>query len=170
MNANELATAVAAETNRRLEASVGKIRHCVDQLSDEQLWWRPDEPMNSIGNLVLHLSGNLRQWIVAGVGGATDNRNRPEEFAERGPISREDLLGLLDLAVNDSREALGGITDEDLLRPLRIQGFELTALGAIFDSIPHFGGHTQEIVNLTRQQLSDSYRFEWAPSAAEEGE
>ena len=170
MNANELATAVASETNRRLEVSVEKIRHCVDQLSDEQLWWRPAEPMNSIGNLVLHLSGNLRQWIVAGVGGANDNRNRPEEFSERGPISREDLLGLLDRAVNDSRETLAGITDEDLLRPLRIQGFELTALGAIFDSIPHFGGHTQEIVNLTRQQLGDSYRFEWAPSTAEEGE
>ena len=170
MNANELATAVASETNRRLEVSVEKIRHCVDQLSDEQLWWRPAEPMNSIGNLVLHLSGNLRQWIVAGVGGANDNRNRPEEFSERGPISREDLLGLLDRAVNDSREALAGITAEGLLQPLRIQGFDLTALGAIFDSIPHFGGHTQEIVNLTRQQLGDSYRFEWAPSTAEEGE
>ena len=170
MDAKDLSTAVASETNRRLETSVRKIRHCIDQLSDDQLWWRPAEPMNSIGNLVLHLSGNLRQWIVAGVGGAIDNRNRPEEFSERGPIARDDLLALLDLAVNDSREALDGITAESLLRPLRIQGFELTALGAIFDSIPHFGGHTQEIVNLTRQQLGDSYRFEWAPSTAEEGE
>ena len=170
MDAKDLSTAVASETNRRLEASVRKIRHCIDQLSDDQLWWRPAEPMNSIGNLVLHLSGNLRQWIVAGVGGAIDNRNRPEEFSERGPIARDDLLALLDLAVNDSREALDGITAESLLRPLRIQGFELTALGAIFDSIPHFGGHTQEIVNLTRQQLADSYRFEWTPSTAEEGE
>ncbi|HAA49487.1 MAG TPA: hypothetical protein DCE43_07185 [Planctomycetaceae bacterium] len=170
MDAKDLSTAVASETNRRLETSVRKIRHCIDQLSDDQLWWRPAEPMNSIGNLVLHLSGNLRQWIVAGVGGAIDNRNRPEEFSERGPIARDDLLALLDLAVNDSREALDGITAESLLRPLRIQGFELTALGAIFDSIPHFGGHTQEIVNLTRQQLGDSYRFEWAPSTAEGGE
>jgi len=170
MDTNELATATATETNRRLDASVAKIRHCIDQLSDDQLWWRPTESMNSIGNLILHLSGNLRQWIVCGVGGATDHRSRPEEFAERGPISREDLLGLLDLAVDDSREALAGITAEGLLRPLRIQGFELTALGAIFDSIPHFGGHTQEIVNLTRQQVGDSYRFEWAPSTPEEGE
>ncbi len=170
MDTNALATAIATETDRRLAASVAKIRHCIDQLSDDQLWWRPTESMNSIGNLILHLSGNLRQWIVAGVGGAIDKRNRPEEFSERGPIARDDLLALLDLAVNDSREALDGITAESLLRPLRIQGFELTALGAIFDSIPHFGGHTQEIVNLTRQQLGDSYRFEWTPSTAEEGE
>ena len=169
MNANELATAVATETNRRLEASVGKIRHCVDQLSDEQLWWRPAESMNSIGNLVLHLSGNLRQWIVSGVGEETDTRKRAGEFAERGPISRDELLGLLDRTVDDSRAALNGITADGLLRPLRIQGFQLTALGAIFDSVPHSGGHTQEIVNLTRQQLGGDYRFEWSPSTPEEG-
>ena len=89
MNANELATAIATETDRRLEASVGKIRHCVAQLSDEQLWWRPAESMNSIGNLVLHLAGNLRQWIVSGVGGETDTRERGREFAERGLVSRD---------------------------------------------------------------------------------
>ena len=170
MNANELATAVATEINRRLEASVGKVRHCVDQLSDEQLWWRPAESMNSIGNLILHLSGNLRQWIVSGVGGETDTRERGKEFAERGPIARDELLCLLDRVVDDSHEALNGITAESLLRPLKIQGFEVTALGAIFDSIPHFGGHTQEIVNLTRQQLGDAYRFEWVPSTPEEDE
>jgi len=169
MNANELAAAVSTETSRRLEASVRKIRHCVDQLSDEQLWWRPAESMNSIANLILHLSGNLRQWIVSGVGGNTDTRNRQVEFSERGPIARDELLDLLDRTVNDSREALNGIMVDDLLRPLRIQGFELTALGAIFDSIPHFGGHTQEIVNLTRQQLGADYRFEWSPSTPEEG-
>ena len=169
MNANKLATAIATETDRRLEASVGKIRHCVDQLSDEQLWWRPAESMNSIGNLVLHLAGNLRQWIVSGVGGETDTRERGGEFAERGPISRDELLGLLDRTVDASREALNGITADGLLRPLRIQGFRLTALGAIFDSIPHFGGHTQEIVNLTRKQMGDDYQFEWTPSTPEEG-
>ncbi len=169
MNVNELATAISQETNRRLDASVSKIRHCVDQLSDEQLWWRPAESMNSIANLILHLSGNLRQWIVAGVGGKTDSRNRPVEFSERGPISRDQLLALLDAAVDESRQALDGITADNLLRPLHIQGFEQTALGAIFDSIPHFGGHTQEIVSLARQQLSDAYRFEWSPSTPEEG-
>jgi len=170
MNADELATAVVVEINRRLEASVRKVRHCVGQLSEEQLWWRPTRSMNSIGNLILHLSGNLRQWIVCGIGGETDTRKRAQEFSDRGTISRDELLGLLDRTVDDSLEALSGITAEDLLRPLRIQGFELTALGAIFDSIPHFGGHTQEIVNLTRQQLGNSYQFEWAPSTPEEGE
>ena len=125
--------------------------------------------MNSIANLILHLSGNLRQWIVSCVGGNTDTRNRQVEFSERGPIARDELLDLLDRTVNDSREALNGIMVDDLLRPLRIQGFELTALGAIFDSIPHSGGHTQEIVNLTRQQLGGDYRFEWSPSTPEEG-
>lgn len=125
--------------------------------------------MNSIGNLVLHLSGNVRQWIISGVGGEADVRNRPKEFSERGPFDREELIRRLDEVVQQADEVLRVVTPQQLLEPRRIQGFETTGLSAIFDSVAHFRGHTQEIVCLTRMQLGDAYRFEWAPSTPEEG-
>jgi len=70
-----LAAAAIIETTNCLNSCVSKIKHCLGQLTDEQVWWRPQESMNSIGNLVLHLCGNVCQWIVAGIGGAPDVRD-----------------------------------------------------------------------------------------------
>ena len=84
MTADELAAAVGAAAAHELGSALGRIKHCLGQLNDAQVWHRPQPGLNSIGNLVLHLCGNLRQWVVAGLGGAPDVRNRPDEFAERG--------------------------------------------------------------------------------------
>lgn len=167
--AKTVGQAYLAEGRRRLEACHQRIRHCLDQLTDAQLWWRPREGMNSIGNLVLHLCGNVRQWIIAGVPGAPDDRNRPQEFAERGPMPRGELLRRLEEVVREADATLAAVTDDQLLQPRRIQGFDETVLSAVFDSLAHFNGHTQEIVSLTRMQLGDSYRFAWAPTTPEQG-
>ena len=161
--------AYLAEARRRLAACHARIRHCLDQLGDAQLWWRPRPSMNSVANLVLHLCGNLRQWIVSGVGGAPDVRDRPAEFAEEGPIPKADLLRRLDAAVEEADAALAGVGDARLLEPRRIQGFDETALSAIFDSLSHLAGHTQEIVHLTRLQLGETYLFAWTPATPEQG-
>src|SRR5688572_6709918 len=100
---NDLAAAVTTEANKELTAALVKIKHCLGQLNEEQVWWRPSESMNSVGNLMLHLAGNLRQWIVSGIGGANDTRNRPGEFAERGPIAKAELLRRLEQAVSDAQ-------------------------------------------------------------------
>jgi hypothetical protein len=142
---------------------------CVSQLTDEQVWWRSRDDMNSIGNLLLHVCGNLRQWIVAGVGGAPDNRHRPREFAERGPIPKADLLQRLSDTVRDAQAAMSRAAAEQLLVPRRIQGFDTTALGAIFHSIPHCRGHTQEIIHISRELLGDRYQFFWRPRTPEQG-
>jgi hypothetical protein len=167
--AEQVAAAVASAASRELTAALSRIEHCLDQLSDEQLWWRPSESMNSIGNLMLHLEGNLRQWIVSGLGGAPDTRHRPSEFSGRGLLAKAQLLDRLKGAVVQAQAALSSASAEDLLRLRRIQGFEVSGIGAIFDSIPHFRGHTQEIVHLARSQLGDGYRFAWTPATSEEG-
>lgn len=158
-----------SQCQRRLEAGFGRIRHCVDQLSDEQVWWRPTEAMNSIGNILLHLCGNLQQWIIAGVQQQLDQRNRPQEFAERQAIPKRELLGRLEAVVGDARRVLADTTDQQLLEPRRIQGFDETVLSATFDSVSHFAGHVQEIIYITRLQLGDQYRFAWVPSTPEQG-
>jgi hypothetical protein len=138
-------------------------------LDDNQVWWRPHKSMNSIANLVLHLCGNLRQWIVAGVGGATDVRDRPQEFAEQEPIPKRELLVRLEEVVGEADAVLAEVTERRLLEPRRIQGFDETVLSAILDSLAHLSGHTQEIVCLTRMQRGDAYHFAWTPATPEQG-
>jgi len=166
---DQLAAAVAAAASQELSNALDRIKHCLSQLSDEQVWRRESEAMNSIGNLILHLCGNLGQWIVSGIGGENDVRQRPKEFSERGPIAKVKLLHWLDEAVAQARAALESATAQDFLRRRVIQGFNVNGLEAIFDSVPHFRGHTQEIVHMTRSHLGDAYRFAWAPSTPQEG-
>jgi hypothetical protein len=152
-----------------LASALGKIKHCLGQLTDEQVWWRAQPSLNSIGNLILHLCGNVRQWIVAGLGGAPDVRDRPAEFSERDSIPKEELLRKLEAVVDEARAVLARQTACQLLEARRIQGFDVTGLKAIFDSVPHFRGHTQEIISLTRLQLADAFKFAWTPTTPEQG-
>jgi hypothetical protein len=96
-------------------------------------------------------------------------RNRPAEFAERGPIPKVELLRRLDAVVDEARGVFARLTAHDLLAVRPIQGFEVTGLAAIFSSVPHFRGHTQEIIHLTRLQLGDAYQFAWKPTTPEQG-
>ena len=169
MTADELAALVGTAAAHELDSALARIKHCLTQLNDEQVWRRSQPHLNSIGKLILHLCGNLRQWIVAGIGGASDVRNRPAEFAERGPISKEELLGRLETAVEEAKRVLASVSARQLAQVRRIQGFEVNGSAAIFDSVPHFRGHTQEIVHITRLQLGDAYTFAWTPTTPEQG-
>jgi hypothetical protein len=169
MTADELAAAVGTAAAHELDSALSRIKHCLDQLNDDQVWWRSHPGLNSIGNLILHLCGNLGQWMVSGVGGAADIRNRSAEFAERGPIPKSELVRRLERVVEEAKRALAGLTARQLVEIHRIQGFDVTGLAAIFDSVPHFRGHTQEIVHITRAQLGDGYKFAWTPTTPEQG-
>jgi hypothetical protein len=169
MTADELAAVVGTAAAQELDSALARIKHCLGQLNDEQVWRRSQPGLNSIGNLILHLCGNVRQWIVAGLGDAADVRNRPTEFAERGPIRKEELLRRLEAVVAQAKHLLAGVGARQLAEFRRIQGFDVTGAAAIFDSVPHFRGHTQEIVHITRSQLGDTYQFAWAPTTPEQG-
>ena len=154
---------------RQLAERADRIGHCVGQLDDAQLWWRPQESMNSVANILLHLCGNLRQWIVSGVGGEPDVRDRPGEFSERRAIPRAELLGRFRAVVAQVDAVLAEFDEGRLLEPRRIQGFDETLLSAIWHSLEHLGGHTQEIIYITRLQLGDRYRFAWIRLVARAG-
>jgi hypothetical protein len=165
---DELHSAIIAQIRASFQHSLKKIQHCLDQLSDEQLWWRPREEMNSIANLLLHLSGNLGQWIISGVGAKQDVRNRPAEFADRSRRPKAQITSIFreTLAAVDS--TIASLKPDELLAPRRIQGYDQTPLSAMLHAMSHFQGHTQEIIHMTRVQLGVQYRFEFVPSSPDQ--
>ncbi len=136
-----------------------RIAACLDQVEEADLWWRPNEASNSIGNLVLHLAGNVRQWIVSGVGGAADVRRRQEEFDRRDPLPRAELLATLRQAVEDAVAVLDPLDGAQLAEPRRIQGYETTVLGAIYHVVEHFSMHTGQIILLTKARTGRDLGF-----------
>ena len=133
-----------------VEEYLPKIERCLEKLSDEQVWWRPAPESNSIGNLLLHLSGNARQWIVCGLGGETDERQRQTEFDAREGIPRVELLAKLRTTVMDVSNVLSRFDSARLLDEYPIQGTKATALAAIFHVTEHFSMHTGQIILLTK--------------------
>ncbi|HMD33290.1 MAG TPA: DUF1572 family protein [Candidatus Acidoferrales bacterium] len=133
-----------------LAKDLGKIKDCLDLLTVEQIWWRPNAASNSAGNLCLHLCGNMRQWIISGLGGAKDVRVREREFSERGPISRRAVVERLDATVAEASGVVRRLSPGALARDYVIQGFRVTGYGALAQVVQHFSHHTGQIIYLTK--------------------
>ncbi|MDY3556144.1 DUF1572 domain-containing protein [Gemmata sp. JC717] len=157
--AEDLRTALNRALCDELDAALSRIHHCVGQLTDAQVWWRPPEGTNAIGNLILHLAGNIRQMIHANLTGAADVRDRPAEFAARDAAPKDALLATLASAVALARDAITAATDERLTERRRVNNFDWTGIEAAVRSVAHFRGHTQEIIHITRTVLGDAYQF-----------
>jgi hypothetical protein len=127
-----------------------RLRRCVESLSDEQVWWRPNEASNSIGNLVLHLNGNVQQWLVASFERVQDTRNRPAEFDERQIVSAAVLLERLESTLRQASDVLSRLTEDDLRATFKIQGYTVTGLHAVYQAVEHFGLHYGQIAYITK--------------------
>lgn len=136
-----------------------KIERCLEELSDEDVWWRGAEESNSIGNLILHLSGNARQWIVSGLGAAPDRRARQEEFDRRAGLKRAELLATLRETLAEVDAVLARLDGALLLERRAIQGHDVTILEAIFHVVEHFAMHTGQIILLTKLLVKKDLRF-----------
>lgn len=150
---NELRTAtlfLAQSRKMLLTESWPRLRSTVESLTEEQLWWRPNEASNSIGNLLLHLNGNVRQWIVASFNRQENRRDRPAEFAEKSGGPSAALLAKLGATMDEAAGVLSRLTEEDLLAPMEIQGYHVTGLEAVYHVVEHFGMHYGQIVYITK--------------------
>jgi uncharacterized damage-inducible protein DinB len=135
------------------------MRSCVESLTDEQVWWRPNEASNSIGNLLLHLNGNLRQWLVGSFNRQPDARNRPAEFSEREHIPASTLVQQLDATLQEASVVLSRLTEADLLATYEIQGYTTTGLAAVYQVVEHFGFHHGQIVYITKMLRGQDLGF-----------
>lgn len=140
-----------------------KIERCLEHLTDEDVWWRPNEASNSIGNLLLHLRGNVSQWIIGGVGGQARERHRQQEFDERTHIPARELLAQLRAVVVEAVEEIAGLDDKALLTRHRIQDYDVTGLEAIYHVVEHFSMHTGQIILLTKARTAEDLRL-WQPA------
>lgn len=136
-----------------------RIEYCLKQLSAKEIWWRPNAASNSAGNLVLHLAGNVRQWIVSGLGRAPDFRRRDEEFAERGPLPRLRLVRDLRAAVNEACRVLRRLSADDLAKIHTIQKLQVTGLNAVQHVVEHFAFHSGQIIFITKQRRNRDLGF-----------
>lgn len=153
------------ECTHLVDQCLKRIRHCVDQLSHDQLWWQPQGDLNSVGVLLRHVAGNLQQWGVDGIAQTADLRDRESEFQSDLRESASQLLSQLETVAGRVRASVDQLSPEALLEGRTIQGFQVSVMGALMHTIPHFVGHTHQIVQLTRMQLGDKYQFHWDPDA-----
>lgn len=152
--------------SRLEEQFLPALLDCLEKLSEGEIWWRPNEASNSAGNLVLHLCGNMRQWIVSGLGGAKDIREREKEFSERGPVARDALGERFRQTVKESCAVLERLKPGDLTRRYRIQGFDVTGYEAAAQVAQHVAYHLGQIIYLTKLKRGQDLGFTRLPSAS----
>jgi len=146
-----------------LQSYLRRIETCVGKLSDEQVWWRPNAAVNSVGNLLLHLQGNLSQWVLSGMGGARYERHRSQEFAARESVRKAELLDGLRAVVTSAAEVVSRLSDAELQSPRHIQGYDVDGVYVVLHAVEHMGYHTGQIVHVTKELLGPAAEIDFYP-------
>jgi len=136
-----------------------KLRHCLNALPRGAVWARPNQDSNSVGNLLIHLTGNVTEWILGGVGGRSYKRYRAGEFAQRDGADASKLMDDLEAVLREADRVLAGLTEKDLERSVVIQERDTNVLGAIYHVVEHFAMHTGQIVFLTKLYAPGRIQF-----------
>ena len=153
-----------------LKRSAARIEDCLGRLNYDQIWLRGSDASNAIGNLVLHLAGNVRQWIGYGVAGLPNVRDRDAEFAARGGPDAAELLSKLHGSVNDAAVTIAGLAPQRLTERITVQAYDVTVLEAIYHVVEHFAQHTAQIIFATKLLTNDDlgyYRHLTQPAHSE---
>lgn len=130
----------------RMDENTNRITKCLEELREEELWKRPNNSSNSIGNLVLHLCGNITQYIISSLGGREDLRTRDAEFAASGGLLKAELLTMLNRTTQQAKEVMSRLLSSQMLPKRSVQGFDFSAIGIIIHVVEHYSYHTGQIV------------------------
>ena len=143
----------------KLAQNMSRIDTCITKLPGDALWMRDSENENAVGNLLLHLEGNVRQWILSGLGGVPDTRDRSSEFSARSGPTGSVLLANLRATVNDALKAIRTLPHPRLVETVSIQGYDTSVLAAVLHVVEHFSGHTYQIILLTKRATREDLGF-----------
>ncbi|MBK7935926.1 MAG: DUF1572 family protein [Lewinellaceae bacterium] len=134
----------------RLEENTPRIEKCLAELTEAEVWQRPNLASNSIGNLILHLCGNITQYAISSLGNLPDARNRDAEFAAMGGFSKAELLEKLRATVRQAVRTIRQASDAELLHVRSVQGFNMSGIGIIVHVCEHYSYHTGQIAFWTK--------------------
>lgn len=150
MASDGLGPSFVAYASAKLRQHMDQLTRAVALVGPGELWHRVNTHTNSVGNLLLHLAGNVRQWLLAGLAGEPFDRDRPAEFAARGGPTGDELLARLAEVVARGCGVIERMTEEDLAGERTIQGYRVTGLVAVFHVVEHFAGHTAQVVHMVK--------------------
>ena len=157
---NAIANGIIHEFNRRVhEENVGKIESMLSKLTKDEIWHKENNHSNSVGNLVLHLCGNVRQWICSGIGKEKDIRQRDKEFQIGYNLDAGELVARLRQLKSETDAALDGLSDEQLLDKRKVQGYDETVVSIIIHVTEHFSYHTGQIAMVTKWLKDEDLEF-----------
>ena len=152
-----------SELTARMRLWQDRALLCMDQLNDTQVWYRPNPQSNAVGNLVLHLVGNLRQWILGGIVDLPDTRDRPAEFSTASGHTKEELRSLLKETVEECCRAIDRMPVNRVTEKKRIQGEDTTIAAALVMAVSHLGLHVGQIQYIGKMLLGGAYQESWKP-------
>ncbi|MBV6439689.1 MAG: DUF1572 domain-containing protein [Haliscomenobacteraceae bacterium CHB4] len=158
MNSPELQE-LTAQIILRMEENTPRIEKCLAELSEEEVWQHPNPASNSVGNLILHLCGNITQYAISSLGNRPDARDRDAEFAAEGGFSKAELMEKLDWTVREAVETIRRADREELLRVRAVQGFDMSGIGIIVHVCEHYSYHTGQIAFWTKLLKSKDLGF-----------
>lgn len=144
---------------RHLNEYTKRVKICLDMMSEEQVWQKPNEASNSIANLMLHLCGNMTQYVLSSMGGKADSRERDKEFSVKGGLSKEQLFEKLSAVVNSVIEEIQLHDEASLLKTRMVQGFEKNGIAIILHITEHYSYHTGQIALLTKLMTNEDLGF-----------
>ena len=135
-----------------MEESIPRLHKCLNWLSEQEVWFRPNENTVSIGNLVLHLCGNVSQWLISGLGGAPDHRERQLEFDEPGPLPTNTLREKLDTLAAEIEATLQDLSDEHLTEQYSVQGNQVSGVSILMHVVEHFSYHVGQVTIMIKSR------------------
>jgi len=147
------------QTIIKLDEYTYKIECCLKELAEQEIWLRPNQNSNSIGNLLLHLRGNITQYIISSLGNIDDNRERDKEFNTREGYSKKELMEILSSLISKTKTIVNNLSDDDLLKVRSVQGFELSGLAIVLHVVEHYSYHTGQIAFWTKQLKNKDLGF-----------
>ncbi len=143
----------------RIEKNTPKIVRCLDQLTELQIWQRPNEASNSIGNILLHLCGNIRQYAISALGDQQDSRERDKEFSAQGGYNKERLLRKLTDTLQEAIAVIRGLDEVRLMKLYSVQGFTYSGIGIIVHVTEHYSHHAGQVIFWTKQLTGNDLGF-----------
>lgn len=153
MKPTNTSTLLIEETRYRLlDESIPRLHKCLDKLTKQEIWYRPNKSTVSIGNLVLHLCGNVKQWLISGIGGASDDRQRQQEFDEEGPIATVQLREMLDQLTTEIEATLEGLSKQDLISEHQVQGYKVSGVSILVHVVEHFSYHVGQVTIMVKSR------------------